>query len=62
MVDFAGPEWSWLTFESIGGSFISGERFVTNVKSLHFKSDKDFLFPWLKNDRNFESPIVVDYD
>jgi len=62
VIDFAGPEWSWLTFESIGGAFISGERFVTNVKSLHFKSEKDFLFPWLKNDRNFENPIVVDYD
>ena len=29
--DFAGPEWPWLTFESLDGSFVNGDRFIPNV-------------------------------
>ena len=44
VIDFAGPDWPWLTFESIDGAFMSGDRFIPNVRSLHFISEKDPMF------------------
>ena len=62
VIDFAGPDWAWLTFDAINGSFVSGERFIPGVKSIHFTSNKDPLFPWLKNLRNFENGLLIEYE
>lgn len=62
VLDFACADWPWLTIDGIGGNFISGDRFMPNVKSLHFVSDKDPLYPFLKMDQQFENGIVIEFD
>jgi len=62
VIDFAGPEWPWITFNSYDGKFISGERFTPNVESIHFVSEKDPLYPYLKNNKNFENGLVIEFD
>ena len=41
LIDFNAPVGELGTFEYLRSSFVSGERYVPNVDSIHFVSDKD---------------------
>ena len=62
VIDFNGPKWDIITYESIDSKFVSGEVFIPNVDSIHFVSDKDTMAAQLKNFRNFEHPTVINHD
>ena len=62
LVDFSGPSWPFITYEYFRSSFVSGQRFSPSVESIHFISEKDEMYPALKNYRNFEKPEVIHHD
>ena len=44
VIDFNGPKFDWLTYHFLQRKFVSGDIFVPNCESLHFKSDKDQFY------------------
>ena len=62
IIDFAAARWDTFTFDFLDERFISGEIFIPGVETIHFKSDKDPLIPFLKNEYNVESGSVIMFD
>ena len=62
VIDFAAAKWDFITFELLQSKFVSGDVFIPNVESIHYKSDKDPLYSKLFCQHNFENPIVIEFD
>jgi len=62
VIDFAAAKWDFITFEFLQSKFVSGDVFIPNVESIHYKSDKDPLYSKLFCQLNFENPIVIEFD
>ena len=61
-IDFAAARWDFFSFEWLKDKFVSGEVFIPNVETIHFRSEKDPLYKFLSNDLNVESGIVVMFE
>ena len=62
LIDFCGPRRDHTTFEFVNSEFISGERFIPGVESLHVVSEKDALYSSNKSYYNFENPNLIYFD
>ena len=62
VIDFNAPVHNLGTFEYLRSSFVTGERYVPDVDSLHFISDKDMFASQLINHKNFDNPTVIHHD
>jgi hypothetical protein len=63
VIDFSAAKWDFITYlSSPNQRFISGDVFIPNVASLHFRSEKDPLYSKLNCSKNFESPVVIEFE
>jgi hypothetical protein len=62
-INFASPKPSLGTFTMpINQSFMSSEHFFPGIDSIHFISQKDPGWYWMKAHVNFEKATVIEFD
>lgn len=61
VIDFSAAKWDFITF-NFHDKFVSGEVFVPNVKSLHYRSSTDELYFRLHCYKNFEDPVIIEFE
>lgn len=61
VIDFSAAKWDFITFSMLN-QFVSGDVFVPNVESLHYRSQTDEFYPRLHCYLNFENPIVIEFE
>lgn len=62
VIDFAAAKWDFITFDFVHGRFVSGDVFIPSVHSIHYRSEKDPLYAKLNCAKNFETPIVIEFE
>ena len=58
-IDFSGPKWELLSFESETGKFMQTECFIGELESMHWVSDNDKFQLNSLNYTVFEAPVTV---
>jgi hypothetical protein len=51
-----------MTLEFTGNKFIAGDCFLIGVDSIHYKSETDSLYRYLWCEKNYENPLVIQFD
>ena len=61
VIDFSAAKWDFITFMFLN-QFVSGDVFVPNVESIHYRSSSDELYSRLHCYQNFESPFIIEFE
>lgn len=61
VIDFAAAQWDFITF-NLQNKFVSGDTFMPGVDSIHYRSETDPLYKFMNTNRNYENPIVIEFE